>query len=150
MRGVRIRTTANLIALCLVAWATALGATGDKAEITGVIISRTGEAFIMSGPKANVAVILTDETKTKDNKGLFGLRKEYMANTVLIPGLKVQVEGVSDDQGRVVANTITVDGDDLETAEMIQSGLHPTAGQVGANTEDIQGLEDRFSKLKRL
>jgi OOP family OmpA-OmpF porin len=147
MRGVRIRTTANLIALCLVAWATALGATGDKAEITGVIISRTGEAFIMSGPKANVAVILTDETKTKDNKGLFGLRKEYMANTVLIPGLKVQVEGVSDDQGRVVANTITVDGDDLETAEMIQSGLHPTAGQVGANTEDIQGLEDRFSKL---
>jgi OmpA-OmpF porin, OOP family len=147
MRGVRITTTANLIALCLLAWATALGATGDKAEIKGVIISRTGEAFIMSGPKANVTVILTDETKTKDNKGLFGLRKEYMANTVLIPGLKVQVEGVSDDQGRVVATTITVDGDDLETAEMIQSGLHPTAEQVGTNTEDIQQLTDRFSQL---
>jgi len=59
----------------------------------------------------------------------------------------VQVEGISDDQGRVVANTITVDGDDLETAEMIQSGLHPTAGQVSTNTKDIQELTDRFSQL---
>ena len=35
-----------------------------------------------------------------------------MADTVLIPGLKVQVGGVSDAQGRFVAQTITVDGDD--------------------------------------
>lgn len=40
----------------------------------------------------------------------------------------------------IVAKTITVDGDDLETAEMIQAGLHPTAQQVQENTE-------RFSKL---
>ncbi len=154
MQGVRITTVANLIALCLLAWATASGATGDKTEIKGVIISRTGETFVVSAPNGKVTVVLTDESKTKDNKGLFGLRKEYMANTVLIPGLKVQVEGISDDQGRVVANTITVDGDDLETAEMIQSGLHPTAGQVNtntqdinANTQDIQELSDRFSQL---
>jgi OmpA-OmpF porin, OOP family len=30
---------------------------------------------------------------------------------------------------------------------MIQSGLHPTAEQVGTNTEDIQRLTDRFSQL---
>ena len=145
--GVRITTVANLIALCLLAWAMALGATGDKVRIKGVIISGTGETFIMSGPKAKLTVVLTDETKTKNNKGLSGLRKEYMANTALILGLKVQVEGVSDHHGRLVANTITVDGDDLETAEIIQSGLHPTAERVGTNTEDIQGFEDRFSQL---
>ena len=49
---------------------------------------------------------------------------------VLIPGLKVDVDGMSDDQGRVVAKTITVDGDDLEAAEMIEAGLHPTAYPV--------------------
>jgi len=70
-----------------------------------------------------------------------------MANTVLIPGLKIEVEGVSDDQGRVIAKTITVDGDDLETAEMIQSGLHPTQQQVAQNTKDVQELTDRFSQL---
>ncbi|PYX50598.1 MAG: OmpA family protein, partial [Acidobacteria bacterium] len=51
----------------------------------------------------------------------------------------------SDEQGRVVAKTITVDGDDLEAAEMIQSGLHPTAQQVAAN---VQTLEAHSGQLE--
>jgi outer membrane protein OmpA-like peptidoglycan-associated protein len=50
----------------------------------------------------------------------------------------VKVDGVPDDHGRVVAKTITVDGDDLETAEMIQSGLHPTAEQVAQNVATLE------------
>jgi outer membrane protein OmpA-like peptidoglycan-associated protein len=61
-----------------------------------------------------------------------------MSSVVLIPGLKVDIDGTSDEQGRVVAKTITVDGDDLETAEMIQSGLHPTAEQVATNVQTLQ------------
>jgi OmpA-OmpF porin, OOP family len=38
-----------------------------------------------------------------------------------------------------------VDGDDLETAEMIQSGLHPTAEQVAAN---VQVLEAHSGQLE--
>jgi DNA replication protein DnaD len=49
----------------------------------------------------------------------------------------VEVEGTSDEQGRIVAKT-TTDGDDLETAEMIQAGLHPTAQQVAANMQAIE------------
>src|SRR5215472_1738744 len=129
-----------LTAVCLLACMSLFGASDDKTKVKGMIISRTGETLTVKGPNGNVTVLLTDETKTKDNKGLIGLRKEYMANTVLIPGLKVDIDGVSDAEGRIVAKTITVDGDDLETAEMIQAGLHPTAQQVQENTE-------RFSKL---
>jgi len=63
---------------------------------------------------------------------------------VLIPGLKVDVDGTTDDQGRVVAKTITVDGDDLESAQMIEAGLHPTAEQVAAN---VKRLEDHQGQL---
>ena len=129
-----------LTTVCLSACMLLFGASNDKAKVKGMIISRTGETLTVKSPNGNVTVVLTDETKTKDNKGLIGLRKEYMANTVLIPGLKVDIDGVSDAEGRIVAKTITVDGDDLETAEMIQAGLHPTAQQVEENTE-------RFSKL---
>jgi len=83
-------------------------------------------------------VVLTDDTETKDDKGLFGLDKEHLSNVVLMPGLKVDVDGVADDQGRVVAKTITVDGDDLETAQMVEAGLHPTAQQVAANIQAIE------------
>lgn len=149
MKGKRIATIASLALVCLVTCMSALGSAGDgdKVKVKGMIVSRTGETLMVKSSAGTTTVVLTDDTKTKDNKGMLGLRKEYMANTVLIPGLKVEIEGVPDEQGRVVAGTITVDGDDLETAEMIQAGLHPTAQQVAANTQDIQENTERFSKL---
>jgi len=133
------RTTivTSLIALFLLASAAAFGAGGDKTKVKGIIISRTGETLIVSNPDGKTTVVLTDSTVTKDDKGLFGLEKSHLSSVVLIPGLKVEVEGTSDGQGRVTANTITTDGDDLETAEMIQAGLHPTAEQVQANVQNI-------------
>jgi outer membrane protein OmpA-like peptidoglycan-associated protein len=110
-------------------------------KIQGMITTRTGETLIVNSGNGNTTVVLTDSTVTKDDKGLFGLDKEHMSSAVLIPGLKVKVEGSSDGNGRFVAKTITVDGDDLETAEMIQAGLHPTAEQVDANVQAIAKLQ---------
>jgi OmpA-OmpF porin, OOP family len=128
----------SLMALFFLASLFAFGASGDKTDIKGTITTRTGETLIVKSANGDVTVVLTDDTKTKDNKGLFGLEKQYLSSAVLIPGLKVDVDGTSDDQGQVVAKTITVDGDDLETAEMIQSGLHPTAEQVAENVEKLE------------
>src|SRR5437016_5761351 len=136
-RRITILAIAGLAAMCLLASFSSFGASSDKVKAKGMIVSRTGETLIVSGAQGKVTLVLTDDTTTKDDKGLFGLDKEEMSNVVLIPGLKVDVDGTSDDQGRVVAKTITVDGDDLETAEMIQSGLQPTAEQVDANVRAI-------------
>ena len=145
MQKHRRMIVANLAAICLLASVSAFGAGDEKTKIKGMIISRTGETLIVSSKGSNVTVVLTDDTKTKDNKGLLGLRKEYMASTVLIPGLKLEVEGVPDAAGRIVAKTITVDGDDLETAEMIQAGLHPTAEQVAANEQAIEANKQNIA-----
>jgi OmpA-OmpF porin, OOP family len=125
----------SLTALCFMASVLAFG--GDKAKVKGMIIARTGETLIVSSGGTHTTVVLTDNTITKDDKGLFGLDKQHLSSVVLIPGLKVEVDGTSDEQGRVVAKTITTDGDDLETAEMIQAGLNPTAEQVEANVQAI-------------
>jgi outer membrane protein OmpA-like peptidoglycan-associated protein len=111
---------------------------GDDKEVKGMITSRTGETLIVKSGEGNTTVVLTDATRTKDDRGLFGLEKQEMSSVVLIPGLKVDIDGTHDEQGRVVAKTITVDGDDLEAAEMIQSGLHPTAEQVAANVQKLE------------
>jgi len=138
---------ASVAALCLLVVASLFAAEGDKTQVKGIITSRVGETLIVSKSGQTFTVVLTEDTKTRDNKGLLGLRKEYMADTVLIPGLKVDVDGVLDSEDRVVAKTITVDGDDLETAEMIQAGLQPTKEQVATNVQDIQENTDRFSQL---
>jgi OmpA-OmpF porin, OOP family len=141
MQRNRQRTVVNLTALCLLASAFAFA---GETEVKGMINTRTGETLIVQSGGQNTTVVLTDETKTKDDRGLFGLDKQYMGNVVLIPGLKVDIDGWTDDQGRVVAKTITVDGDDLETAEMVEAGLHPTAEQVAAN---VRTLEEHRGQL---
>jgi outer membrane protein OmpA-like peptidoglycan-associated protein len=130
------------MALLFLASVAAFGA--DKIEVKGMISCRTGETLLVKSSQGNVVVVLTDDTTTKDDKGLFGLEKQHMSNAVLIPGLKVDIDGMTDDKGQVVAKTITVDGDDLETSEMIEAGLHPTAQQVAAN---VQALEAHSGQL---
>src|SRR5262252_917430 len=138
MPSKRILLPAIVTTMCFLTLASTLAFGGDQAEVKGMITSRTGETLIVKTANGDVTVVLNDNTTTKDDKGLFGLDKEHMSNVVLIPGLKVDVDGAPAEGGRVVANTITVDGDDLETAQMIQSGLHPTAEQVAANVQAIE------------
>jgi outer membrane protein OmpA-like peptidoglycan-associated protein len=132
----RTQLLATLLTMCFLVCASAFSAADDKVQ--GTIISRTGETLIVSGADGKSTILLTDETSTVDNKGLFGLDKEHLSSVVLIPGLKVTVFGQSGAGGQFAARKIIVDGDDLETAEMIQSGLHPTAEQVEKNVATLE------------
>ncbi|MDE3136990.1 MAG: OmpA family protein [Acidobacteriota bacterium] len=114
----------------------AFGAGSD--EVSGMIMARSGDTMVVNTSNGKVTVVLNEATRVKDDKGLFGLDKQEFADTVLIPGLKVRVEGSSDSEGKFIAKTITVDGDDLETSQMVEAGLHPTANQVAENVVAIE------------
>src|SRR3974390_2474800 len=162
------QTVANLIALFLLV---STAAFGDDVLVKGMISDRTGETLIVNGPGGGKhTVVLTSATRIKDDRGLFGLEKQEMDVIVLIPGLKVSVDGTPGEQGQVVANTITVDGDDIESSQMIQAGLQPTADQVlehekqllahaqqiganqqqiAANKEDIETNQQKIAEHKQ-
>jgi OOP family OmpA-OmpF porin len=131
----------SALACCLLFSLWAFG--GDKTKVKGMIIDRTGDSVVLKTEDGTKTTLVVDDmTKVRHPRGL-GLRKKEVSDAVLIPGLKVSVEGETNDQGQVVAKTITFDSNDLETAEMIQAGLHPTAEQVAANKKTIsdQGVE---------
>ena len=132
----RKKIVSRVLGVLLLALMFAFGARAD--EVRGMIMARSGETMIVNASGERRTVVLNASTRVKDDKGLFGLDKEEMADTVLIPGLKVRVDGSPDGQGRFVASTITVDGDDLETSQMIEAGLHPTATQVATNVVSIE------------
>ena len=123
----------SLIAVWLLATVSTFA--GDTTKAKGMIISRTGETIIVSGADGKTTVVLDDNTKVQKPKGVF--RHKDVSAAVLIPGLKVEVEGTQDAQGRLTAKTIRFDANDLETAQMIQAGLHPTAVDVAANQQAI-------------
>jgi outer membrane protein OmpA-like peptidoglycan-associated protein len=142
------RRTIAVSLMVLLALLAAFAASGDKVKVKGMIIARAGETLIVKTSEGNATVVLADDTRTKDNTGLFGLDRKELSTVVLIPGLKVSIDGVSYEQDRVAAKTITVDGDDLETAELIQAGLHPTAEQVATNVQTLAEHQDKIEANK--
>jgi hypothetical protein len=121
---------------------------GEKAKVKGVIATRTGETLVLATDSGNVTVVLNDDTKVQQPKGL-GLRKKQMSVTVLVPGLRVTADGVGDAQSRVVAKSITFDADDLQMAEAIQAGLTPTKQAVATNQENIAATKKLPKPINR-
>lgn len=107
---------------------------GKDAEIKGLIIDRDGDSLTVKTADAQkVVVLLTDKTKVQQPKGVF--RHKTMAETSLIPGLRVSVKGEGTDNGQINAETIRFSADDLKTAQQIEAGMHGTNEQVAANTK---------------
>ncbi|MGA7965690.1 MAG: OmpA family protein [Gammaproteobacteria bacterium] len=135
----------GLVWLFLIMSVSAFGQSGHKTTVKGMINARVGDTLIVRSESKNVAVVVTDDTKIKDKTGLFGWGERILNDTVLIPGLKVTVKGRYNDEGRIMAKTIITDGDDLETAEMIQAGVHPTAQQVEANVQVLAKHDEQLA-----
>jgi OOP family OmpA-OmpF porin len=144
MRSKRMRIVVGLLTVCLVPWMSGF-AQGEKTKVKGLITARTGDAIVVKTTDGTtMTVTLDDDTKVQQPKGL-GVRKKQMSAAVLMPGLKVSVDGTSQDATHVLAKSITFDGGDLQTAEMIQAGLNPTEQKVATNQQNIeankQGVE---------
>jgi OOP family OmpA-OmpF porin len=143
MQSKRMRMIVALLAVCFLASTPAYAQ--DKLQVKGLITARTGESIIVKTVDGNsMTVVLDDETKVQQPKGM-GMRKQQVSAAVLIPGLKVSVDGFIQDATHVLAKSITFDKDDLQTAEMIQAGLAPTAQKVAANQQDIAANQQNIA-----
>jgi outer membrane protein OmpA-like peptidoglycan-associated protein len=138
-----LRIVGYLVLLCCLAVGSVYGrGDGEKVKIRGLITTRTGESLtVRTQDGSSVTVVLTDDTKVQQPKGL-GLRKKQMSAAVLIPGLKISVDGLGDAQTQVTATTINFNQDDLQLAETIQAGLTPTQQQVHANQQNIKANQN--------
>ena len=144
MHNKRLRIVVGLLTVCFLVRMPAY-AQGGEIKVKGLITSRTGEAIVLKTTDGNnVTVILDDYTKVQQPKGL-GMRKKDMSAAVLMPGLKVSVDGTSQDATHILAKSIKFDGDDLQTAEMIQAGLTPTEQKVAANQQNIAQNKDTIN-----
>jgi outer membrane protein OmpA-like peptidoglycan-associated protein len=142
-----MKIVVGLLTVCFVALLSA-NAQGDKTKVKGLITARTGDTIILKTTDGtSVTVTLDDDTKVQQPKGL-GVRKKQMSAAALIPGLKVSVDGTSQDATHVLAKSITFDKDDLQTAEMIQAGLNPTEQKVTANQQNIAGNQQNIAENK--
>jgi OmpA-OmpF porin, OOP family len=124
-------------------------AADDKVKIEGIIAGRSGDEIVVSyANSADMAFQLTDSTEVSQVGGLLNARKKQMAMTMLIPGLKVKVEGVYDEQRQVLATKISFKGGDLEDAKKSQAAMRELKIQNQQQQEDLDRKSEELKAQK--
>ncbi|MGA7413681.1 MAG: OmpA family protein [Bryobacteraceae bacterium] len=142
----RIRRTILLVTMLLAALTLASSAALAQTKIQGVITGRSGATMTLQvAGSPDVVVLLTDTTQVEEAEGLFKARSKQMGMTALIPGLPVQVQGTTNAQGQLVADTVRFKGTDLKAAQDAQAGLQPTMQAVAANKQQIQQSQQEIA-----
>lgn len=120
---------------------------GQKLEVNGNIVQRDPDSFrIMTLDKATVYdVLITPQTSVKANtRGVFRGGGRYEA-TYLLRGLRVQVVGLGNDSGQLVAEKVRFNEQDLKTAQSLEARMEPLEEQVATNRQNISSNAERIS-----
>jgi OOP family OmpA-OmpF porin len=122
----------------------------DETKIRGLVTRRNADLMIVQlDDGTNQPVVLTDDTKVQSPKGLIGMRHKQQAWTTLLPGLAVNVKGVKDAQGQLVAKVVEFSKESLQMASMIQAGLQPTKDDVAIAQSDIASNRENISSNQK-
>jgi OmpA-OmpF porin, OOP family len=116
-----------------------VAASAQQATIQGLVIGRDRTTLSVKTTGAQrLTVILSDSTKTTEKGGFLGLDRKDPGMAQLVPGLQVRVEGDYDPNHQLLAKKIVFSRSSLTTAQQIDAGLNPVAGQVAAAQDQLK------------
>ncbi len=157
---VRLMTVAFVLVLAGVGNTYAAGSLATKTEpavrasvqdevkkMKGVVIKRDPDSFTMSEATGGPAttVLLTADTEVKSHKkGVFRGSKEYAASYIL-RGLRLEVDGVRNADGTIVASRIRFDEQDLRTAQALKATLDPAEAELNEKLRLQQEEQERLA-----
>jgi OmpA-OmpF porin, OOP family len=116
-------------------------------KFRGVVTKRQGEMFMMGDTMggAQTVVIMTATTEVKSHKqGLFKGSKDY-GQTYVLRGLRLEVDGVGNSEGQLVADKIRFDEQDLRTAQALKNTLDPIEAETNAKLKAQQEESERLA-----
>ena len=119
---------------------------GEKAKLKGSIVRRDADTFIIRDDHdIETVVLLTGDTSVKSKGGFFRFGKNYEV-TSLLRGLPVEVEGVGNREGLLVADKVRFSSDDLKVARLVDKRVGP----VEEATERLSGQVNEVGEVSRL
>jgi OOP family OmpA-OmpF porin len=121
---------------------------GEKMKIKGVVVKRDADTFTVRDLTGNDTVVrLTDKTSVKANKSNFLARGTNYAQTNILRGLNLEVEGHGGSSGELVADRVRFDTTDLRTARAVESRATPLEERASASEGRLSEVEQNAQKL---
>lgn len=121
---------------------------GASLKIQGIVVKRNPDTFrVRDINNVETIVVLTPATEVRTHRhGVFSGGKPYAA-TYILRGLRLQVEGVGNSDGALVAKLVKFDEQDLRTAQALQSTVDPVEALAKSNEQRITASEQNQQKL---
>src|SRR4051812_5561944 len=116
-------------------------------KFKGIVVKREADYFTMSDTMGGpvTAVLLTADTEVKSHKkGVFRGSRDYEASHIL-RGLRVEVDGVGNDQGQLVADKIRFDEQDLRAAQALKATVDPVEAELRDKLRQQQMEQERLA-----
>jgi outer membrane protein OmpA-like peptidoglycan-associated protein len=120
---------------------------GQKMKIKGVVTRRDADTFVVQDANGVLTTVaLSDRTSVKTKGGFLRSGTNYGV-TAILRGLNLEVEGVGDSSGNLVANSIRFNESDLRTARTVEANVTPVENRVGAAEGRIGQVEQNAQRL---
>src|SRR2546423_10539127 len=98
---------------------------GEKMKIKGVVVKRDADTFTLRDLTGNDTIVrLTDKTSVKTNGGFLRSGTNY-AQTNILRGLNLEVEGRGGSSGELIANKVRFNEADMRVARSVESRAAP-------------------------
>ncbi|HTG14709.1 MAG TPA: OmpA family protein [Blastocatellia bacterium] len=121
-------------------------ANGQKATLRGSILRREADTFTIRDDRdMDTIVLMTDQTSVKSKGGFLRRGKNYEV-TSLVRGLPVEVEGIGNSEGQLIADKVRFDSSELKVAKLVDKRVSP----VEQSTERLSGQVDELGEVSKL
>ena len=123
-------------------------ATGQKAKVSGVIVQKDAESFILRNAQGDeVQVKLSGATAIKEKKSNpFRGARVYMPSH-LVRGLNVEVEGLGDNDGMLAARDVKFTQTEYMVANSVESRVKPVEGRLSETETRLTQSEENARHL---
>ena len=116
-------------------------------KFRGIVVKRDADWFTIAdtsgGPQT--VVLLTSSTEVKSHKkGAFRGSRQYEASYIL-RGLRLEVDGVGNSEGQLVADKIRFDEQDLRTAQALRTTVDPVEAEMREKLKQQQAEQERLA-----
>jgi len=116
-------------------------------KFRGIVTKRDPDSFRMAdvngGPQT--VVLLTETTEVKSHKrGVLRGSKEY-GQSYILRGLRLEVDGVGNSEGQLVADKIRFDEQDLRSAQALKATVDPIEAEANEKLRLQQQEQERLA-----
>lgn len=122
-------------------------ASGQKMKIKGVVVRRDSDTFVIRDANGvDTTVGLNDRTSVKSNGGFLRSGTNY-AQTNILRGLNLEVEGRGGSGGELVADKVRFSENDMRVARSVESRAAPLEERASNTETKLTQVEENAQRL---